>query len=316
MWPNLARRWTPAQIAQEATISRDDFRQRRMGEPLQKYLEAFTRLEKANRQIVGGLATILETPVNQTALAEVMRNKDLLTALRYVGAPPVSEDDLETLSGDSLNATRILSDAEFATAVRDVLRAILDPKRFPWITARREPTKQERSAAILASTVLASSQEVQTKRRSDERQIVEGLVQGVLIGLGYKKRAAPQKGIQSLLGADVPKPGEFMTGCTLGENNADFVIGLWDSRLLVIEAKGSNSAINSRKRLNMEAVQKAKAWATFGRDVVAAAAIRGVFNPAEVVRAQETPLVIFWAHRIDDLKKFIAATRKKRLKRR
>lgn len=311
MWPELAPHWTPAQIAREAALSRDDFRRRRMGEPLQKYLEAFARLEKANKQIVGGLATLLEEPVNQRALAEVMRNKDLLTALRYVGAPPVSEDDLETLSGESLTASRILADAEFATAVRDVLYAILDPKRFPWIPARREPTTQERKAAILASTVLASSQEVQTKRRSDERQIVEGLVQGVLIGLGYKKRPATQKGIQSLLSSDVPKPGEFMTGCTLGENNADFVIGLWDNRLLVIEAKGSNSAINSRKRLNMEAVQKAKAWATFGRDVVSAAAIRGVFNPAEVVRAQETPLVIFWAHRIDDLKKFIAASRKK-----
>ena len=226
--------------------------------------------------------------------------------------PPVSEDDLETLGGESLTPARILASPEFALAVRDVLRAILDPKRFPWIAAQRPPTKQERDEAILASTVLASSQEVQTKRRSDERQIVEGLVEGVLIGLGFKKQPAPRHGIQSLLNATAPKPGEFMAGCTLGENNADFVIGLWDSRLLVIEAKGSNSAINSRKRLNMEAVQKAKAWADFGRDVVSAAAIRGVFSPAEVVRAQETSLVIFWAHRMDDLKFYIEATRKKR----
>ncbi|MBI3887030.1 MAG: XamI family restriction endonuclease [Opitutae bacterium] len=316
MWPDLAPKWTAAQVARDAAIARDEFRQRRLGEPLQKYLEAFARLEKANRQIVGGLARLLAAPVNQPALAEIMGDKDLLTALRYVGAPPVSEDDLETLSGESLTAKRILADAEFAGAVRDVLCAILDPKRFPWIAAHRPPTKQERNAAILASTVLASSQEVQTKRRSDERQVVEGLVHGVLVGLGYRKRTAPQRGIQSLLGADVPKPGEFMTGCTLGENNADFVLGLWDSRLLVIEAKGSNSAINSRKRLNMEAVQKAKAWAAFGRDVVSAAAIRGVFNPAEVLRAQETPLVVFWAHRIDDLKKFVATTKKPRTRKR
>lgn len=312
MWPKLARQWTAAEIARDAAIARDDFRQRRMGEPLQKYLEAFLRLEKANERIVGGLAAILRQPADQSALAEIMRDKDLLTALRYVGAPPVSKDDLETLSGDSLNATRILADAEFANAVRDVLAAILDPKRFPWIATGLRPTALEKSAAVLASTVLASSQEVQTKRRSDERQVVEGLVHGVLVGLGFKQRSATQGGIQSLLGTQVPKPGEFMTGCTLGADNADFIIGLWDSRLLVIEAKGSNSTINSRKRLNMEAVQKARAWATFGRDVVSAAAIRGVFNPAEVLRAQETPLVIFWAHRIGDLKKFVAATKKKK----
>ncbi len=312
MWPDLAPRWSAAQIAADAQISRDDFRQRRMGEPLQKYLEAFTRLEIANRRIIGGLAALLADPVDSVALAAVMKDKDLLTALRYIGAPPVSEDDLETLSGDTLTSARVLASPEFAVAVRDVLRAILDPKRFPWIAARRAPSTRERDAAILASTVLASSQEVQTKRRSDERQIVEGLVHGVLIGLGFKQQPATRGGIQSLLNSTAPKPGEFMTGCTLGENNADFVIGLSDSRLLVIEAKGSNSAINSRKRLNMEAVQKAKAWADFGRDVVSAAAIRGVFNPAEVLRAQETPLVIFWAHRMDDLKILLEAARKKR----
>lgn len=238
-----------------------------------------------------------------------------MTALRYVAAPPISEDDLETLAGDSLTPARVASDREFATAIRDVLRAVLDPKRFPWIGEGRNPTSAERNAAVLASTSLASAQEVQTKRRSDERAMVEGLVQGVLVGLGFQQRPAPRGGIQSLLGAGVPQPGEFMTGCTLGENNADFVVGLWDQRLLVIEAKGSNSAINSRKRLNMEAVQKAKAWRDFGRNVVTAAAIRGVFNPAEVVRAQETPLVIFWAHRIGDLQHFVQATRQRSRKR-
>ena len=310
MWPDLAPKWTAAEIARDAGVSRDDFRRRRMGEPLQKYLEAFERLEGANRRLIGGLAALLADPVNQLALADAVRDRALFTALRYIGAPPVSQDDLETLSGDTLTPSRVQADAEFATAVRDVLRAVLDPKRFPWIAAGRPATRQERESAILASTVLASSQAVQTKRRSDERQVVEGLVKGVLIGLEFRERPAPREGIQSLLGTDVPKPGEFMAGCTLGENNADFVIGLWDQRLLVIEAKGSNSAINSRKRLNMEAVQKAKAWAEFGRNVVIAAAIRGVFNPAEVHRAQETPLVVFWAHRIDDLKKFIDASRR------
>ena len=87
MWPDLATKWSAAQIAQDALISRDDFRQRRMGEPLQKCLEAFGRLELANRRIAGGLAALLADPVDSAALAAVMKERDLLTALRYVGAP-------------------------------------------------------------------------------------------------------------------------------------------------------------------------------------------------------------------------------------
>ncbi len=312
MWPSHARHWSLREITADAATARDDFRRRRLGEPREKYLEAFARLERANARIVGGLAALLATPVNQPLLAEVVRDKDLLTALRYVGGPPVSLDDLETLSGDTLTAKRITSNRDFAEAVREVLSCILDPKRFPWIHAGRSPRPAERKAAVMASTVLASSQEVETRRRSDERQVVEGMVHGVLVGSAFEQRQAPRGGIQSLRSDEAPRPGTFMTGCTLGSNNADFVIGLWDNRILAIEAKGSNSAINSRKRLNMEAVQKALAWAQFGRDVVSAAAIRGVFNPAEVVRAQETPLVIFWAHRIEDLRRFINSTKKRR----
>lgn len=68
MWPDLAKRWTPAQIARDAALSREDFRQRRLGEPLQKYLEAFARLEQANRRIIGGLAALLADPVDQPVL--------------------------------------------------------------------------------------------------------------------------------------------------------------------------------------------------------------------------------------------------------
>jgi hypothetical protein len=190
-----------------------------------------------------------------------------------------------------------------------VIRAILDPKRFPWIAENRPPADGERENAVFASTVMAASQAVQTGRRSDEKRAVEGLVRGILIGLRFAQRPAPRGGILSIRSDDAPQPREFMEACNLGDNNADFVIGLKDHRLLVIEAKGSNSAINSRKRLNMEAAQKARAWSSFGRDVVPAAAIQGVFNPAYVAAAQDTPLVIFWGHRMEDLRAFLEESR-------
>lgn len=81
-----------------------------------------------------------------------------------------------------------------------------------------------------------------------------------------------------------------------------------DGRLLAIECKGSNSEINSRKRLNKEAAQNARAWnARFGSDqIVPAAALQGVFKARYVAAAQDTPMAIFWSHRLDDLRELIA----------
>ena len=92
-----------------------------------------------------------------------------------------------------------------------------------------------------------------------------------------------------------------------GSDNADLIVRLDDDRLLAIECKGSNSEINSRKRLNKEAVHNARAWlGRFGSDqVVPAVALQGVFNARYVAEAQETPMAIFWGHRLDDLKTFL-----------
>ena len=65
-----------------------------------------------------------------------------------------------------------------------VMRAILDPRRFPWIAQQRVPTPAELRAAALATTSPIASQRVQTLRRGDEQSMVEGAVKGLLIGMG------------------------------------------------------------------------------------------------------------------------------------
>ncbi len=61
----------------------------------------------------------------------------------------------------------------------------------------------------------------------------------------------PPRGIQKLL-SDSPEARTFATQTNLGSDNADVIVRLDDGRLLAIECKGSNSEINSRKRLNKE----------------------------------------------------------------
>ena len=78
---------------------------------------------------------------------------------------------------------------------------------------------------------------------------------------------------------------------------------LWDDRMLPIECKVSNSAVNSFKRLNDTTVSKYTAWIdAFGQsNVVPATVLAGIYSPANVIAAQDVGLAIFWSHRITTL---------------
>lgn len=305
-WPVGARKWSPEEIFGDVIQAAADFRERRLGEPKDKYLQAFELLETANGELVGSLSRLAERPVDTEWLASALANEHLKTALRYVGAPPISEDDLETLTGSSLAPAKVRASGALAEQLCDFLLRILDPKRFPWIYDKRAATPEEIARAVLASAVVAATQRVQTARRRDERIAVEGAVRGLLVGAGWSCVSKPRSGITNIR-SHAPQAGEFMEGVTLGVNGADFVIGLRDGRILAIECKGSNSEINSRKRLNKEVVNDARAWLReFGDQMlVPATAIQGVFKPAYIAAVQDIPVVFFWGHRLEDLRKFL-----------
>jgi len=168
-WPKGARKWSLREIARDAKVAAEYFCERRLGEPKDRYLRAFALLDTANRRLVGSLQRILERPVDRAWLADILADEQLKIALRYLCAPPVSEDDLKTLSGDSLAPTLVRKEQERADAVAGIIGQILDPKRFPWIYESRSPRMDEVERAVLASTVVAAAQRVQTSRRSDER---------------------------------------------------------------------------------------------------------------------------------------------------
>jgi Holliday junction resolvase len=243
-------------------------------------------------------------------LAELWTSDLGRTVFRYLGAPPISTDDLETLAEARLGAAAFDKGGEAANRLLDVMRAIVDPRRFPWLDERRTATESERRAARLATAVLVASQRVQTLRRGDEKAAVEGAVKGLLIGMGWRPaEQRPVQGVQRLL-TDSPPSRSFLTQCNLGADNADLIVRLDDDRLLAIECKGSNSEINSRKRLNKEAVQNARAWTGhFGSQIVAAVALQGVFKARYLEEAQDTPMAIYWSHRLEDLKEFVAKAR-------
>ena len=308
-WPRHARYWQVAEVVADVLAARNEFRSRRLGEPLARYLAAFDAAQGAHADLIDGLQGVLALDADGVALLARLWATDAgRTAYRYLAAPPISEDDLETLAEAKLAARSARQDDPALARLADVMRTTLDPRRFPWVAQARTPSPAELSAAILASTTLAAAQRVQTLRSGDEKSMVEGSVRGLLVGMGWQAAPSrPGRGVQNLIN-DAPPQRCFLTQINLGADNADVLIRLDDGRLLAVECKGSNSEINSRKRLNKEAGQNARAWLTgFGGQVVPAVALQGVFKDRYVIEAQDTPMLIFWGHRLDDLRGFIQA---------
>ncbi|WP_167241078.1 XamI family restriction endonuclease [Massilia genomosp. 1] len=279
-----------------------------MNEPLGDYLAEFPSAQSAADYVIDSLPSLFSYPTNQILLAEIVSNPAFYTAFRYLAAPPISVDDLETVLCRSVSATAMRTDLRFAEEVVDLIRQTIDPKRFPWLSTKTAATSQELHVAKVATAVAATIQRVQTKRRGDEKKDLEGSVVRLLDALKFTRIPTPRTPILST--EDLPRPGEYMTSATLGNDNGDCVIGLYDRRRLVVECKSSNSEINSRKRLNKEVVKDARNWdSQFGAQILTAVALRGVFKPNYVYEAQETPIMIFWAHRLEDLEIFIESTK-------
>ncbi|MBA2277408.1 MAG: XamI family restriction endonuclease [Chloroflexia bacterium] len=239
-----------------------------------------------------------------------MTNPSLLRALRYLAGPPISEVDLKTLiDSTSLSVTALRQRPERVSQLVETVRAALDQRRFPWVSGDRPPQPGEREAAILATTALAATQSVGTKRRNEGKTKQEAAVRAALLQSGFTRISLPNGEARTL--AEAPKPGEFSNEASLAGRKADLIVGLWDHRLMPIECKVSNSSVNSIKRLNNDAAAKAEGWTDdLGRlQVVPVAVLSGVYSLGSLQRAQNRGLTLYWAHRLSDVTGWIERTR-------
>lgn len=238
-----------------------------------------------------------------SSVAAIVADEKRRIAFRYLGAPPISEDDLKTLAETRLTAAHLERSPDEARRVRDLVLQIIDPHRFPWVRDSRAPTAQETEVAVVSSALLVAARRVETERRNEAKRAQETQVRDVLLRLGFTE--VPRCEVR--LAEDAPPVRAFCRESKLGDTRADFIARLPDHRIMPIECKVSNSSVNSYKRVNHEAAGKAAAWLrAFGtRTVVPAAALAGVFNPANLATAQQSQLFLFCQHRLADLADFV-----------
>lgn len=230
----------------------------------------------------------------------LVRTPALLDALRFVAGPFVSADDMATLSGRS-GATLSLEDAERVVAV---VSAAVDSARFPWFLEKRAPSTAEVRSAMTATASVWATERFRTERRTQASSLQEAAVSQCLLDVGFK--------FAGKIPSEELKEGQFLKGRPLAGERCDVVARLFDQRWLAIECKVSNTAVNSYKRLNHDAVAKAKVWQTaYGkRYLVACAVLDGIFKPANVASAQnEHDIFIVWAHQLDVLARFVRSAK-------
>ena len=282
------RRWTLAELERDAEEATSLFREERLKESLNQYSDFFEHFSTVFRELVDRLPALAHAENSAHAIIEILSEDDARTALRYLAAPLVSDDDLKTLAETKLSATALRNTPENAHRVAALVLRLIDPHRFPWIAENRLPTSDEVERAVVASAALVATQKVSTSRRSASK-VQEDAVKDVLRSCGFIEDPS-RPDIETLV--DAPASNHFRGESKLGRTKADIVARLPDQRLLAIECKVSNSAVNSYKRVNHEAVGKARSWLSdFGRrQIVPAAVLSGVFKPANLATAQDEVL--------------------------
>jgi hypothetical protein len=291
--------WTLEQLTQGVARGIEIFRDERLNEAREDYSSHFNEAQSAVEDLLE-LSTDLAT-LTQTG-GSAVADAGYLEALRYLAAPPVSFDDLETLSGV---AGRDFEN-QWPIVVGTIL-ALVDTHRFPWVVDGREPTEAERRAAVVSTAAQIAARRILTARANESKNAQEELVKAALRAAGFDE--VRPRVISTLRTA--PRPGEFCGESMLGSRKADLVISLWDDRVLAIECKVSNSKINSVKRVKNDAAVKAKLWIQELGDrlIVPAAVIAGVYHPPNLLSAQHDGLTIWWSHDIAQMILWINETK-------
>jgi hypothetical protein len=249
----------------------------------------------------------------------------ILPTLRMSTCPPLARDRLIGLADSSkslvgaLEAGKIpphlTADALGAhlKKITRILSRMLDVDIFPWIEAKRKPTKEERyrSSTIVADRLCGAVAEPIVRNAQEKRQLA--LIEKYLTKRGYKLKANP---------AATPliqmEPGTFcfrlnvLVKPSKAEARTvkipiDAVIQPKKAKLphlpILIEAKSAGDFTNVNKRRKEEAIKINYLRATHGKGVVFVLFLCGYFDAPYLGYEAAEGIDWIWEHRTEDLDK-------------
>lgn len=270
----------------------------------EKRREFYRDLYRSLSALLEGLirATNGFTKIDASVLVEDPRR---ILLLRYAVRPPISREKLATafgISSSKLGAWETGKskemDLKIATQLAEFFDEAVDPDLIPIPEAIAE---------------LAASELSNTKYRIWRMAIQESKIRSVLERSGYTEDTEFKGDIRSV--ADL-QPGKFVherkidltdvEGVPRGKEKANYVIRLFDGRILTIEAKAVGVRVDSEKR-KKEFIRKAEAWrAKFGKRVVTVAVIAGFFGRSVLEDLAQVHNCVIWEHRLNqDLPKIL-----------
>lgn len=296
--------WTHEQLEDGVERAAEHFRQSRYTEPVEAYHNLFDEYQGIVEEVIEQTVDLTELDLNALDLLTDERKREVF---RYLSGPPISEDDLRTLiNADSISPHALQNDPELVKRMLTFIHDWHDRRRFPWFSEDWEPEEHHRNAAILATAALLTASRLATLRRNDAKKQQEWTVANRLKRSQFTQ--VPARRIATL--GQAPGQGEFCPESLFGERKADFVVRLFDGRVMPLECKVSNSATNSVKRINNDAAVKAESWRQdFGQtQVVPAAVLSGVYKVHNLENAQNRGLTLFWAHDLDVMVNWIHNT--------
>lgn len=285
--------WSAEQLEEARKVAIARFVQQRLDESVDEYRGRFEQCAAIVRQLFARTDDL-----QRFAAADLVAAPHLMEAARFLCAPPVSADDLNSLCGYRVTNRRTIATAAADAAVT-VLRALFDPLRLAWLAEQRAPTDEERTSAIAWTAGIWASELQRTSRRTTASHRQEEAVVSTLVEVGFSE--SPRRSIQIV--DDLPR-GTFCHEALLDGAKCDVPVRLADGRLLAIECKDSNSGTNSVKRLIRESGGKARAWRNaFGQQVLPTVVLSGVYKLNNLLEAQaDYGIAIFWEHELEPLK--------------
>lgn len=232
----------------------------------------------------------------------------LLPTMRGMTRPTVSEDDFKNLADTGTVAASKFADNTLAESALGYIARNLNHDLFPWVSRGEYPTREQLHAACVGVAALIAEQKTKTSMRGNASKLQERAVRDAL------RDACSLRVVD---GADFdmiqrgPSAGEMYSRETkVGGTKADVVLGLFDGRIMCLECKSSNSAVNSFKRLNHEVLDKVAKWNdAFGKQCVSGGVLEGCYSTANLVSAQDGGAYLFWSRHLEDLIDFINSTK-------